>query len=130
MVEAFAAAVGRLSTRLDQTEHALGAHNERLDKSGEIVSGASSNLAQAAGAMEGAAAPLTDATHTFREAMVGLGEAARRIEVISASGDQIASHIAAYGAQMSHSLGVVQIRFRCGQGDPGRLRRRDRTRRR
>jgi hypothetical protein len=104
MVEAFAAAVGRLSTRLDQTEHALGAHNERLDKSGEIVSGASSNLAQAAGAMEGAAAPLTDATHTFREAMVGLGEAARRIEVISASGDQIASHIAAYGAQMSHSL--------------------------
>ncbi|WP_296709044.1 hypothetical protein [Rhodoblastus sp.] len=104
MVEAFASAVSRLATRLDQTEQALGLHNERLDKSGEIVAGASSELVNAAGAMEGAAAPLTEATHTFREAMIGLGEAARRIEVVSASGDQIASHIAAYGAHMSHSL--------------------------
>ncbi len=104
MVEAFSSAVSRLSTRLDQTEQALGAHNERLDKAGEIVSGASNNLALAAGAMEGAAAPLTTATLTFRDAMARFGEAAARIEQISASGDGIAGHIAAFGAQMSHSL--------------------------
>jgi hypothetical protein len=104
MVEAFASAVSRLSARLDQTEQALGAHNERLDKAGEIVSGASNNLALAAGAMEGAAAPLTTATLTFRDAMARFTEAAARIEQISASGDQIAGHIASFGTQMTHSL--------------------------
>jgi hypothetical protein len=104
MVEAFAAAVSRLATRLDQTEQALAAQNERLGKAGEIVSGASNNLALAASAMEGAAAPLTTATLTFRDAMARFGEAAARIELISGSGDQIASHIASFGAQMSASL--------------------------
>ncbi|MCI4678722.1 hypothetical protein K9U33_08670 [Rhodoblastus acidophilus] len=104
MVDAFASAVGRLSERLGQTEQALAAHNEELDRSGAAVASASGELVHAAGAMEGAAAPLTEATHTFREAMVGLGEAARRIETIAASGDQIAGHVAAYGAQMTHSL--------------------------
>ncbi|WP_374544855.1 hypothetical protein [Rhodoblastus sp.] len=104
MVEAFANAVSRLSTRLDQTEQALGAHNERLDKAGEIVSGASGNLALAAGAMESAAAPLTTATLTFRDALGRLSDAAARIEQISSSGDQIAGHIASFGSQMTASL--------------------------
>ena len=104
MIDAFASAVSRLSARLDQTDQTLAVHNERLDKSGELVANASGELVHAAGAMEGAAAPLTEATHTFREALADLSEAARRIEVVSAAGDQIAGHIAAYGAQMTHSL--------------------------
>jgi len=117
-IDGFTLAVNRLTTRLDHTETTLDAQNQRLSQAGEIVTGASNTLAQAAGgvetaaggmataagAMESAAAPMTTATSLFRDAMTRFAEATDRIGVISASGDTIAGHIAAFGTQMTHSL--------------------------
>ena len=117
-IDGFTLAVNRLTTRLDHTETTLDAQNQRLSQAGEIVTGASNTLAQAAGgvetaaggmataagAMENAAAPMTTATSLFRDAMTRFAEATDRIGVISASGDSIAGHIAAFGTQMTQSL--------------------------
>ncbi|MGO9390679.1 hypothetical protein [Rhodoblastus sp.] len=103
-VGSFGLAVNRLASRLDEVERGLDAQNRRLANAGEIVSGASDSLAKAAGAMESAAAPLTTATLSFQGAMDRFSEAAGQIHQISASGDSIGAHIAAFGTQMSDSL--------------------------
>ena len=54
--------------------------------------------------MENAAAPMTSATLSFRDAMIRFADATDRIGVISASGDAIAGHIAAFGTQMTELL--------------------------
>ena len=103
-IDTFSHAVSRLATRLDVVERGLDAQNLRLSKAGEIVSGASSSLAQAANAMESAATPLTTASLSFQGAMNRFSEAAGQIQMISASGDVIAAHIAGFGTQMTQSL--------------------------
>ncbi len=103
-VNAFGAAVQRLSSRLDDVERGLEAQNRRLANAGAIVADASNNLAKAAGAMENAAAPLTSASLSFQGAMDRFSEAAGQIRQISAAGDGIAAHIASFGTQMSQSL--------------------------
>ncbi len=104
ILDSFAAAVNRLTSRLDQTEQTLEGQNNRLSQAGEIVARASDDLAQAAGALEGAAAPLTGATLAFRDAMIRFAEGTDKIGLVATSGDAIAAHIAAFGAQMNQSL--------------------------
>ena len=107
-VEAFALAVHRLTSKLDDVVQTLDQQNLRLSKSGEIVTGASNDLARAAGAMESAATPLTAASASFQEAMERFSRAADKVRQVSDSGESIAAHIASFGTQMTGTLAAFE----------------------